>query len=365
MAVPRIWSPPGAPTLEEDTARDSLQQTANQFNTPERRMAAVKRYLLSRSSPPHAQFLDGCDGRLLVFAEDRLPRYMRRWTPNQAGAVRAVIQDLTFVPTPREMSMAASPAKDAFTSVRNRADWSGDHFNDQVSQADDGKQNHQILLDCLHMFKYVVDEVQPQKLELSDRLHGKNGIKLWVHYDDCYIGFAAAITAKFWFGKRQKMNAVRCLKDYLHDPRNHETFWCGVIPTIYKMMQYMSTTTDFNFTLTDVLEDSVYTFHQTLKRRFRVHGAWSTQEALRLHDLTGAEALTDEGMKKVCRGVNLTFLRVAYHIFKDFGVITQNQFRRDLPNKIHCTPGERALITQPLHAELPMFFPLVHRCYKG
>ena len=359
MQQQTIWSPAGQ-HLEEDTARDSLALTGNDFNTPERRVRAVKLYVLDETATGLP--LDGLDGRAFKFAEDVLPVCIRQWT-SDAKAVQTVTKDLFFRPTLAERHMPDGPVKNTAIHVRNRAEWCLDHFMDQPSLANPNRRNYEIFQDCFHLYKYVMDERLTEYLNDDGRLHGQNGLKLYEHFDKCYVGFAATIVAKMWFGKHQAMEAVRCLRQYSRTPANQETFWCGVVPTLYKMSQYMSTKLEPEFGINEILDFPIKAFNESLKQRFMNHGVWSTSEATRLLQEEGDNALIEGAARNVCRGVNITFLRVAYHVFKDFGIVHNTRKRRELPDKTHLTIAQRQSIRLNFHRSIPMFFELKPGCY--
>ena len=151
--------------------------------------------------------------------------------------------------------------------------------------------------------------------------------------------------------------------DYARIPRYQEAFWCGAIPTLFKMIQYMSSKSlNAEFTLKFILTYNIKAFNESLKRRFQNYGVWSTSEAERRFLIEGPGALDVGDARNMCRGVNLTFLRVAYHVFKDFGCMKASVLEK-LQNKVYITQAQRNELPLDLSDDCTKFFPLDHACF--
>ncbi len=308
-------------------------------------------------SPDHA----GDDGHPLRFHEHRLPPKIRSWNVNSNDGVNRAFHDIFFAETNDQASMDEAPRR-AEDHARNRVNWCMDHFGDLDSTYSPDKKNYQISHDILNQCKYVVDAKISDYLERNDQLHGRDGLKLWEHYDHCYIGFAAALIAKHWFGKDQSMDSVKSLAHYALIPENHEIFYCGVIPSCYKIIGYMGNDADAEFGLETILCFPIKSFNESLKKRFHNRGVWSIGEATRL--LQNGD-LHDDQAKNVFRGVEVTFLRMAYHVFKNFGVVAKPTKRKELRLKKWITAAEQQSIARPFHPSVRMFFTLpVNTMYR-
>ena len=352
MQQPTIWSPPGV-TAEEEFARTSFWASAQMCDTTEKRLSFMKECLLV--SPDHA----GDDGHPLRFHEHRLPPKIRSWNVNSNDGVNRAFHDIFFAETNDQALMDEAP-RHAEDHARNRVNWCMDHFGDLDSTYSPDKKNYQISHDILNQCKYVVDAKISDYLERNDQLHGRDGLKLWEHYDHCYIGFAAALIAKHWFGKDQSMDSVKSLAHYALIPENHEIFYCGVIPSCCKIIGCMGNDADAEFGLETILYFPIKSFNQSLKKRFMNGGVWSVREAIHQLQIEGANELHDDQAKNMCRGVEVTSLHMAYHVFKNFGVVAKPSKCKALLQKKWITNGERQTISRAFHDSVPMFFTLTN-----
>jgi len=232
-------------------------------------------------------------------------------------------------------------------------------FDDEMNSMDDSRTNWQVKVACIQKIMRVTSRKLKKVIKDSDLLGGEGGAKPVQGFEFSKAGLVASILFKEWYGYDTKSSKRGTLLDESNsNDENKETFYCGVLPTLFFVIRYLQVEKEDHLSFKKLCLINVKQFETSLKRKLKNYGWWSQEEVVRrlkVKDEKSDLYIKEPMSKQICKGVEYRFLRVACLTIKNFLAFDPDT-RKKLAAKVWASDQEKKLVRTQFLSSFPAHY---------